>query len=167
MRRSAVDRRRFLERTGRASLGLLGGLAAGCGSGGVASRVTESATGPSGTLGADETPIFAPKVNGGINLHPVRRLDVDPNERDPVIVPELVALQLKAAYELGFDGIRITAPGGDRNNFLGAIPYVRAARALGIDAVVVLANFAGLTLARALWDPRQRPEVLGMYDQVM
>jgi hypothetical protein len=111
--------------------------------------------------------IFVPKVNGGINVQPVRRLDRVQDEHDLVIIPELVALQLRAAYELGFDGIRITAPGGDRASFLGAIPYVRAARALGIDAVVVLANFEGFTLARALWDPKRRPDVLKLYDKTL
>ncbi len=167
MRRPSLDRRRFLQLTGGASLGLAAGLGQGCGTdGGSAAGVTESSgVAPGEQTSSDETPIFTPKVNGGINLHPVRRLDEDANERDPVIVPELVALQLRTAYELGFDGMRITAPGGDRANFLGAIPYVRAARALGIDGVVVLANFAGLTLARALWDPGQRPGVLKLYDQ--
>lgn len=160
-------RRRFLRLAGGASVGLTGGLAQGCGTeGGRVAGVTEPTGGAPGVrTSGDETPIFTPKVNDGINLHPVRRLDRDPNERDPVIVPELVTLQLRTAYELGFDGIRITAPGGDRANFFAAIPYVRAARALGIDAVVVLANFEGLTLARALWDPKQRPGVLKLYDE--
>ncbi len=161
---SSVDRRRFLMLAGGASVGLVGG---GCGSPAGTSRARETSASALAGPSPDETPIFAPKVNGGINLHAVRRLDVDPNESDPVIVPELVVLQLRAAYELGFDGIRVTAPGGDRANFLAAIPYVRAARALGIDAVVVLSNLEGITLARALWDPRRRPEVLRMYDQVL
>jgi hypothetical protein len=105
-------------------------------------------------------------VNGGINVHPLRRLDEDPAEQDPVIVPDLVALQVRAAYELGFDGLRITAPFGDRGSFLAAIPYARAARALGIDAVVVLADFAGFTLAQALHDDERRAEVLGLYSDV-
>jgi hypothetical protein len=107
-----------------------------------------------------------PKVNGPINVHPLRRLDVDRNETDPLIIPELVSLQLRAVYELGFDGLRITAPFGDRGSFLAAIPYVRAARALGIDGVVVLADFAGLSLARALYDDRRRSDVLRLYETV-
>ena len=95
-----------------------------------------------------------PKVNGGINVHPLRRLDFDAAEQDPVIVPELVALQVRTVYELGFDGLRITVPFGDRGSFLAAIPYARAARALGIDSLVVLADFAGLVLAQR--PPRRR-----------
>jgi hypothetical protein len=169
MMRPTLDRRRFLQLTGGASVGLAGGLGHGCGTDGGSVPGVAGATGgaPGERTSGDETPIFTPKVNDGINLHPVRRLDRDPNERDPVIVPELVELQLRAAYELGFDGIRITAPGGDRANFFAAIPYVRAARALGIDAVVVLANFEGQTLARALWDPARRPGVLELYDETL
>jgi hypothetical protein len=107
-----------------------------------------------------------PKVNDGINVHPLRRLDFDPAEQDPVIVPDLVALQVRAVYELGFDGLRITVPFGDRGSFLAAIPYVRAARAIGIDAVVVLADFAGLVLAHALHDDARREEVLQLYATV-
>jgi hypothetical protein len=121
---------------------------------------------PSVAGAGDETAIFVPKVNGGINVQPIRRLDRNPSASGPLIVPELVALQIQTAYELGFDGIRITAPGGDRANFLAAVPYVRAARTLGIDAVVVLANFEGITTARALWDPERRPKVLQLYEQV-
>jgi hypothetical protein len=84
-----------------------------------------------------------------------------------VILPELVALQLRTVYELGFDGIRLTVPYGDRANFLGAIPYVRAARALGIDAVVVISNFTGFIVARALFDDRTRSKVLLLYDNLM
>jgi hypothetical protein len=106
----------------------------------------------------------APKVNGAINVQPLRCLGCAAT--DETIEPELVALQLSAAYGLGFDGIRITAPLGDPNTFLAVIPYVRAARALGIDALVLLADFTGLTLARALHDDRRRPEILGLYAQV-
>jgi hypothetical protein len=116
---------------------------------------------------AEDAAIFVPKVNGGINVQPVRRLDPDRDEKDPVIVPELVALQVRTVYELGFDGIRLTVPYGDRANFLGAIPYVRAARALGIDAVVVLSNFSGLVMARVLFDERTRPMVLSLYDALL
>ena len=108
--------------------------------------------------------ILVPRVNGGINVQPARCLDCTPT--DPLLDPGVVKAQLSAVYELGFDGIRITAPLGDRATFLAAIPYVRAARAIGIDAVVLLAEFAGLTLARALWDGRKRKDVLKLYTDV-
>jgi hypothetical protein len=105
-----------------------------------------------------------PKINRGVNVHPVRCLSCAATVPD--IVPDLVALQLESAYELGFDGVRVTAPLGDRNTLFAAIPYVRAARAVGIDAVVVLADFSGLTFARALHDDHQRPSLLKAYAQV-
>jgi hypothetical protein len=167
MARSTLDRRRFLGAAAGASAAWLG---RGCG--GETSPVAvpgapeaPASPGPSPSPGL--APILPRKVNGGINVQPVRRLDVDRNEDNPVILPELVALQLRTVYELGFDGIRITASYGDRANFLAAIPYVRAARALGIDAVVVLANFSGFQVARALWDPRTRPEVLRLADALL
>jgi hypothetical protein len=111
--------------------------------------------------------IFVPKVNDGINIHPLRRLDTNIEEDGPlVITPELVALQLKTVYELGFDGIRLTAAFGHRSNLLGAVPYVRAARALGIDAVVVLSTFAGLTPAQYLWREEKRAEMLALYNRL-
>jgi hypothetical protein len=103
-------------------------------------------------------------VNGGINVHPLRTLD--PNPDDSTIEPELVAIQSRAVYELGFDGLRITVPLVDRGSFLAAIPYVRAARALGIDAVVILADFSGFYLAQALHDRERRDEVLRLYATV-
>ncbi|HEX6738696.1 MAG TPA: hypothetical protein VF310_10505, partial [Vicinamibacteria bacterium] len=112
-------------------------------------------------------PIVTPRVNGGVNVQPLRRLDFEFNEGNPVILPGLVEAQLRAVYELGFDGIRVTAGYGDRANFLAAIPYVRAARALGIDAIVVLSNFSGFQLARALWDEKTRGKVLKLYDTVL
>jgi hypothetical protein len=149
------------------SLGLTGWLSQGCA--GSRGSVADSPASP--LSGASPSPedarIFTPKVNGGINLQPVRRLDPGQNERDLVIVPELVALQMRTVYELGFDGIRLTVPYGDRANFVGAIPYVRAARALGIDAVVVLSNFSGLVMARALFDERTRSRVLRLYNSLL
>jgi hypothetical protein len=106
----------------------------------------------------------APKVNGAINVQPLRCLGC--SATDETIDPALVDLQLQEVYELGFDGIRITAPLGDRHSFLAAIPYVRAARALGIDALVLLADFSGLTLARALHDDRRRATILKLYADV-
>jgi len=167
-RRAVLDRRRFLGLAAGLPVGLAGWLGQGCAAGG-------AGTGDPARAGATPSPsptppplagIPVPKVNGPINVHPLRRLDVDPNETEPVIIPDLVSLQLKAVYELGFDGLRITAPYGDRASFLAAIPYVRAARALGIDGIVVLADFAGLALARALYDDDRRPAVLRLYETV-
>jgi hypothetical protein len=162
-----MRRRRFLRFTAGLPAGLAGCLGKGCSTGGEGTPVPAEPTGTTPAARApDDTAIPVPKVNGGINVHPLRRLDADPNEQDPVIIPDLVALQMREAYELGFDGLRITAPFGDRNNFLAAIPYARAARALGIDAVLVLADFAGFTLAQALHDDERRPEVLKLYSDV-
>jgi hypothetical protein len=168
MHMGAMGRRRFMRMAAGSSLGLTGWLSQGC----VGGR-GELADAPAGTPllgtsgGSDQASIFVPKVNGGINLQPVRRLDKDRDDGALVIVPELVALQLRTVYELGFDGIRLTVPYGDRANFLGSIPYVRAARALGIDAVVVLSNFSGLVMARVLFDDKTRPEVLKLYNELL
>jgi hypothetical protein len=148
-----------------ASVGFSGWLTQGCGAG-ASSPVEPSAPRTANVISADGPPIFVPKTNEGINVHPLRRLDPDASERELVIVPELVALQLRLVYELGFDGIRLTAPFGNRANLLGAIPYVRAARALGIDAVVVLSTFAGLAPAQAIWSDRHRPEMLGLFNRL-
>jgi hypothetical protein len=162
-----MRRRHVLRLTAGLPIGLAGWLGKGCSAGGDGTPGPTAATGTApAARSVDDTAIPVPKVNGGINVHPLRRLDSDPAEQDPVIVPDLVALQVRAAYELGFDGLRITAPFGDRGSFLAAIPYVRAARALGIDAVVVLADFAGFTLAQALHDDDRRPDVLGLYSTV-
>lgn len=160
-------RRRFLRLTAGLPIGLTGWLGQGCSAGGGATPGPTAGTGTTLVARtADDTAIPVPKVNGGINVHPLRRLDSDPAEQDPVIVPDLVASQVRAVYELGFDGLRITAPFGDRGSFLAAIPYVRAARALGIDAVIVLADFAGFVLAQALHDDDRRGEVLELYATV-
>jgi hypothetical protein len=155
--RGVTGRRRFLELAAGASAALVGTR---CGGGGPAAPVVPTASGPEPRPG-DGSPIVTPRVNGGINVQPLRRLDFEFNEGDPVILPGLVAAQLQAVYELGFDGIRVTAGYGDRANFLAAIPYVRAARALGIDAVVVLANFSGFQLARALGTTARAPRFCG------
>jgi hypothetical protein len=102
-------------------------------------------------------------VNGGINVHPLRRLGPVPDPDDVDIDPALVTIQSREVYQLGFDGMRITVPLVDRGSFLAAIPYVRTARALGIDAVVVLADFDGLYLAQALHERERREEVLQLY----
>jgi len=157
-----MERRRFIRLAGAVPVGLAGFLGPGCARDGSLAP-GEGAPSPSPSPSPD-VGIVVPKVNGGINLQPLRRLD--PRDPDPTIIPDLVALQLGAVYELGFDGLRVTAPFSDRANFLAAIPYVRAARALGIDAIVVLADFAGLSLARALFDDRRRPAVLRLYETV-
>jgi hypothetical protein len=101
-----------------------------------------------------------PRVNGAINIPPLRRLGAGAGPW-PGIEPDLVDAQVRALYELGFAAIRITASfarfGAD---FLAAIPYVRAARALGLDVLVLLADFSGYDLAQALTRARTRDEVL-------
>jgi hypothetical protein len=156
-------RRRFLRLSASLPLGAAGWWAQGCGSSALVPTAGE-AGGTRAATAAGDGGIVVPKVNGGINVQPLRCLGCAAS--DDTIDPALVALQSSAVYELGFDGIRITAPLGDRNSFLAAIPYVRAARALGIDAVVVLADFSGLTLARALHDDRRRREILKLYGDV-
>jgi hypothetical protein len=160
-----VNRRSFLQAAAGAPLGFLGLLAHSCGSGDAGAPTRTEPAPPN--MGPTPTPgpaVPVPKVNGGLNVQPLRCLSCAPT--DAGIVPELVALQMAPVYELGFDGLRITAPFSDRQSFLAAIPYVRAARALGIDAVVVLADFSGLTLARALFDDERRADVLRLYARV-
>jgi len=105
-----------------------------------------------------------PRVNGGINLQPLRRFDQDGSRAEPLIVPELVDLQLQAVYELGFERMRLTLSfnrfGPD---FLAAIPYVRAARAMGIHVLGVIGQFSGFDLVQALSRPATREEVLEVY----
>ncbi len=162
--RRSSSRRRFLRLSAGLPVGVAGWLSSRCGAG-PGSPAAPSPTGsPRPSNASAGEPIPAPRVNGGINVQPLRCFGCVAT--DETIEPELVALQLSAAYGLGFDGIRITAPLGDRNTFLAVIPYVRAARALGIDAVVLLADFTGLTLARALHDDGRRAEVLAMYAQI-
>jgi len=144
-------------------VGLSGWLGAGC---------AAQQSGPSAAAGSAADPtaspgdaIIVPKVNGGMNVHSLRCLSC--SALDPTIDPALVTLQLSAVYELGFDGIRIAAPFGDRNTFLSTVAYVRAARAVGIDAVVLLADFSGFTLAHALHRDESRGTVLKMYADVL
>ena len=162
-RPSAHARRHFL----RIAAGLPVGVAAGWLAN---SCAPETSPGPMPTEGAPPrlvpagSGILAPKVNGAINVHPLRCWGCAP--RDETIDPALIALQMSAAYELGFDGIRVSAPLNDRNTFLATIAYVRTARALGIDALVLLADFGGFTLARALADDQRRESVLRMYADI-
>lgn len=105
-----------------------------------------------------------PRVNGGINIQPLRRLDDDAGFTEPLIVPELVDIQMRLVYELGFEWIRITISfNGFGPEFLAAIPYVRAARALGINVLGILSQFGGRDLVRALARPQTREEVLRVY----
>ncbi len=152
-------RRQVLRIAAGMPLGLAGWLSHGCHPGSGPGAVT--GTTPPAVVPPTDGPIIVPKVNGAINIHSLRCWGC--TALDEVIDPTLVALQLSAVYELGFDGMRITAPLGDRNTFLSTIAYVRAARALGIDALVLLADFSGLTLARALADDNRREDVLRMY----
>jgi len=132
-----VDRREFLR------LGL-GGFAAG------------------GFQSVASLPV--PRLNGGINIQPVRRLDPDAGLTPPLIVPELVDAQMRALYELGYEYVRITLS-FDRfgPDFMAAIPYVRAARALGMDVLGIIGQFTGYDLVQALADPATREEVLEAY----
>src|SRR5262249_36049169 len=76
-----------------------------------------------------------PRVNGGINVQPLRSFAPTP-ATGPAIQPELVDLQLRLLYELGFESMRITITYNRFSaDFLAAIPYVRAARALGIEVL--------------------------------
>src|SRR5262245_24460828 len=133
----------------RAVLGLLGGVAA----------APEALLAQA--LPATSSPLpRVPRVNGAINIPPLRSLDPAADQL-PNIEPEIVDAQVRALYELGFAAIRVTVSfsrfGPD---FLAAIPYVRAARALGIDVLALLADFSGYDLAQAVARPRTREEVL-------
>jgi hypothetical protein len=112
-------------------------------------------------------PVPVPRVNGGINVQPLRRFDLEAGFAPPLIVPELVDAQMQAIYELGFEQIRITISFGRFGpDFLGAIPYARAARALGIDVLGVIGQFTGFDLVQALSRPGEREEVLEVYFQI-
>ncbi len=67
------------------------------------------------------------RVNGGINVSPLRRLETNTGFTPPLIIPKLVDLQMKLVYELGFEQLRTTISFENFGaNFLAAIPYVRA-----------------------------------------
>lgn len=106
-----------------------------------------------------------PRANGGVNVQPLRRLDTVSDFTPPIVRPELVALQLRAVYELGFRSMRVTLSFNEFGpDFFGAIPYVRCARALGIRVVGILEQFGnGYDLLRALTDPERRRRVLSAY----
>src|SRR3990170_4766519 len=109
-------------------------------------------------------PAPVPRVNGGINIQPVRRLEPDAGLTPPLIVPEVVDAQMRALYQLGFEHVRLTLS-FDRfgPDFVAAIPYVRAARALGMDVLGVIGQFTGYDLVQAIADPATRDEVLETY----
>lgn len=108
-----------------------------------------------------------PRVNGGINVSPLRRLETNAGFTPPLIIPKLVDLQMKLVYELGFEQLRITISFDNFGpNFLAAIPYVRAARALGIDVVGIVGQFAGADLVRAISNDATRDEVLETYARI-
>ncbi len=109
--------------------------------------------------------IVVPRVNGGLNLQPVRRFDQVSDFSPPLIVPRLVDLQMREVYELGFESIRTTVSfNGFGADLVGAIPYVRSARALGVDVLAILGQFgSGHDLTRALRRPRQRALVVDTY----
>ncbi len=120
------------------------------------------------TAGVQTTPaVPVPRVNGGINIQPLRRLDPDAGLTPPLILPELVDAQIKALYELGYEHVRLTLS-FDRfgPDFVAAIPYVRAARALGMDVLGVIGQFTGYDLVQAIADPATRDEVLETYLQI-
>ena len=123
---------------------------------------------PANALGSSRLVLPAlPRVNGGINVQPLRRMGQTPVTPDvdvPLIQPELVDLQMQAVYELGFEWLRITIS-FDRfgPDFVAAIPYVRAARALGVNVLGILGQFEGLDLLRQLSRSSRREEVLRTY----
>ncbi len=112
-------------------------------------------------------PVPVPRVNGGINIQPVRRLEPDAGLTPPLIHPEIVDAQVRALYELGYEHVRLTIS-FDRfgPDFIAAIPYVRAARALGMDVLGVISQFTGFDLVQALADPATRDEVLETYVRI-
>jgi hypothetical protein len=113
---------------------------------------------PSVALG--QTAARVPRVNGAINVQPLRRLDPAANAI-PGIEVDLVDAQMRALYELGFAAIRVTVTFSRfGENFLAAIPYIRAARALGIDVLALLSDFSGYDLTQALVRPGRRDELL-------
>ena len=116
-------------------------------------------------LGRRQKPLRpVPRINGGINVQPVRRLDGQLGFTDPLIIPELVDLQMRLVYELGYEWIRITISFDDYGpDFFAAIPYVRAARALGIHVLGIIGQFTGLDLLRELARSQTREEVLRVY----
>src|SRR5262245_45535569 len=121
---------------------------------------------PSPSPSASPTPVPLPplpRVTGAINVQPRRTFALQPGP-GPAIVPELVDLQIRLLYELGFEWIRITISFSRfSSDFLAAIPYVRAARALGIHVLGLMADFSGYDLVQALVRRPPREVVVGAY----
>ena len=114
------------------------------------------------------SPVAIPRVNGGIVVNPVRRFETNAGFTLPLIVPRLVDLQMRLVYELGFSHMRIMISFEEFGpNFLAAIPYVRAARALGIDVLGIIDQFSGFDLARAISDGATRDEVLETWGRLI
>lgn len=109
-----------------------------------------------------------PRVNGGMNIQPLRRMDAVSDFTPPLIIPALVQLQMRSVYELGFSSIRITLSFNEFGpDFFAAIPYVRAARALGIDVIGIIDQFGnGFDLHRAISDADRRRRVLQAYHSI-
>lgn len=129
---------------------------------------TSAALACAGRAAAQDLRAFVPKVNDAINIHPLRLHPAQGSApSSSLIVPELIARQLELVYELGFDGARFTVPFSVRGDFLAGVTYARVARALGIDAVVVVSDFAGYQLASALADDRRRVAVLHLYQELL
>jgi hypothetical protein len=124
-------------------------------------------TGFAGLASGSKPKVPIPRVNGGVNVQPVRRLDINAGFTPPLIVPELVDSQMRALYELGFEHVRLTISfnrfGPD---FIAAIPYVRASRALGMDVLGTISQFTGFDLVRTLSRNATRDEVLETYDRI-
>ena len=121
-------------------------------------RVSRAATSPP----VERTVV--PRVNGGVNIQPIRVLD--PAEgTEPIIRPELIDLQLRAIYDAGFESVRLTLSwDGLRFDLLAAIPYVRAARALGIEVLGIIGQLGfGHDLSRLLADEETREPVLQLF----
>lgn len=106
-----------------------------------------------------------PRVNGAINIQPIRRFGPEQEPKNVDIIPRIIDLQMRELYELGFDSIRLTLSFAELGfNLLGAIPYVRAARALGIDVCGIVGQFGFFhDLANVLADPERRRRVLDGY----
>lgn len=126
-----------------------------------------SLSGAGAALGKSAPHPPIPRVNGGINVSPLRRFEPNTSFTPPIIIPKLIDLQMKLLYELGFEQMRITISFERFGpNFLAAIPYVRAARALGIDVLGIIGQFAGADLVRAITNDATRNEVLETYARI-
>ena len=113
------------------------------------------------------SPVTIPRVNGGIVVSPLRRFETNAGLTPPIIVPRLVELQMKLVYELGFSHMRIMISFENFGpNFLAAIPYVRAARALGIDVLGIIGDFSGFDLVGAVSDDATRDDVFETYARI-